>query len=163
MTVSTRIAVMREGRIAQLGEPREVYEAPQTRYVAEFIGDVNVLEGAAEAGAATLALTCGGRASLPGPAAGGAMAVAIRPEKVSIARAPQGETVAAAARDDRLAGVVEDIAYLGDISVFHVRLADGARVKATRTNRRRAGADEITWDDPVELAWDPSAVVPLAD
>ena len=62
MTVSTRLAVMKEGRIAQLGEPRQVYETPASRYVAEFIGDVNLLEGTADA-EGDVALSCGGRAA----------------------------------------------------------------------------------------------------
>lgn len=158
MTVSTRIAVMREGRVAQLGEPRQIYEAPSSRYVAEFIGDVNILAGRAEADG-TVELEAGGRVRLTGaaPAAGRDVALALRPEKLSIARA-EGP-----AAENALAGQVEDIAYLGDISIYHVRLAGGALVKAARTNRIRAEEAEITWEDPVHLAWDPSAAVLLLD
>jgi putrescine transport system ATP-binding protein len=58
-------------------------------------------------------------------------------------------------------GVVEDIAYMGDISIFRVRLPGGALVKATRTNRVRLQSQTIVWEDPVRLSWDPQAVVPL--
>jgi putrescine transport system ATP-binding protein len=168
MTVSTRLAVMREGRIAQLGPPREVYEAPRTRYVAEFIGDVNVLTGRVlDRAAGRIALDGGGEADLghAAAAAGAAVELAIRPEKIVIERA--GE---AAARSDeagrngapnRLYGRVEDIAYLGNTSVFHVRLAGGGLVQVQRTNRFRAVEETVTWDDPVRLAWDGEALVEL--
>ncbi|MEM7529634.1 MAG: ABC transporter ATP-binding protein [Pseudomonadota bacterium] len=159
MTVSTRIAVMRDGGVAQLGEPREIYEAPRSRYVAEFIGDVNILEGVAEAGAVHLA--AGGMARAPGTetlSAGGEAVLAVRPEKIAISPAmPGGSAV-----ENTLAGTVEDIAYLGDISVYPVRLATGGIVKATRTNLVRADESEITWEDPVTLSWDASAAVLLS-
>ncbi|MEO1315747.1 MAG: ABC transporter ATP-binding protein [Pseudomonadota bacterium] len=160
MTVSTRIAVMREGQVAQLGEPREVYEKPNDRYVAEFIGDVNIFEGQAEGGVLRLgegaSLQARGTETLSD---GTKAAVAIRPEKISIARGDE-----AGAGKNRLVGAVEDIAYLGDISVFHVRLAGqgGGVVKATRTNRVRGEEAEITWEDPVTLSWDVSAGVLLS-
>ncbi len=162
MTVATRLAVMREGRIAQLGEPREVYEGPNSRYVAEFIGDVNILEGAAEDPAAgTVALKAGGsvRAGRPIEAArGAAVAVALRPEKLLIEK--RGDD-APAPGENALDGVVEDIAYMGDVSVYKVRLTDGSRARALRTNRVRLQEQTILWEDPVRLSWDAQAVVPL--
>ncbi|MGF1551003.1 MAG: ABC transporter ATP-binding protein [Paracoccaceae bacterium] len=159
MTVSSRIAVMNEGRVEQLGEPREVYEAPRTRYVAEFIGDVNLFEGSAE-GDGRLALDDGAVVALPERRDGGErLAIAVRPEKMTLAREPEGTRA-----ENELAGRVEDIAYLGDVSVYHVRLDRGGRIaKATRTNRVRGAEGEITWGDRVVLGWDPSATVMLAD
>ncbi len=160
MTVSTRLAVMREGRIAQLGPPREVYEAPRTRYVAEFIGDMNILTGSvADRAAGRIALDHGGEADL-GHAAeapeGGAVELGIRPEKILVERA-DGEEPA----PNRLYGRIEDIAYLGNTSVFHVRLAGGGLVQVQRTNRFRAVAESVTWEDAVRLSWDGEALVEL--
>jgi putrescine transport system ATP-binding protein len=161
MTVSTRLAVMQEGRIAQMGEPHEVYEAPRTRYVAEFIGDVNILEGAVEnPGSGAVRLAAGGIAELArgeGPASG-AVVLALRPEKIAIERLDESGEV----RPNTLDGSVEDIAYLGDMSVYNVRLDGGMLVKVARTNRFRAFEEPITWEDRVRLSWDPSAVVVLA-
>ncbi|MEM6677419.1 MAG: ABC transporter ATP-binding protein [Pseudomonadota bacterium] len=173
MTVSSRIAVMREGTVAQLGEPREVYEAPQSRYVAEFIGDVNILEGVARDGA--VALASGGQVRARGTeelADGTTAALAVRPEKLSITKLEPGAALTAEG-ENRLSGTVEDIAYMGDISIYHVRLPGSETgmgavpgpgiVKVTRTNRLRANETEITWEDPVALAWDTSAAVLLAE
>jgi putrescine transport system ATP-binding protein len=163
MTVSTRLAVMRDGRIAQLGPPREVYEEPRTRYVAEFIGDVNILRGAVtDRAAGRIALEAGGEAGL-GHAAeaaeGGPVELAIRPEKIVIERAGDGTQ---AATPNRLHGRIEDIAYLGNTSVFHVRLTGGALIQVQRTNRFRAVEETVTWDDAVRLSWDGDALVELA-
>ncbi len=164
MTVSTRLAVMREGRIAQLGPPREVYEAPRTRYVAEFIGAVNVLTGRVTSRAAgRIALDAGGEADLghgSDAAEGGTVEMAVRPEKIVIERAC-GTAGAEDAAPNRLYGRIEDIAYLGNTSIFHVRLAGGGLVQVQRTNRFRAVEEAVTWDDPVRLGWDGEAIVEL--
>jgi len=162
MTVATRLAVMREGRLAQVGEPREVYDAPTTRYTAEFIGDVNIMEGVLadpEAGRVTLgeggAPVEAGRAVAAPP--GAPVAVALRPEKLVLERADAGPAPAV----NTLEGTVEDIAYMGDVSVYRVRLADGRLVRAIRTNRVRLQSQTIVWEDAVRLSWDPQAVVVL--
>jgi len=160
MTVSTRLAVMREGQIAQLGEPHHVYEAPNSRYVAEFIGDVNILEGAVEsAGGGTIRLADGGVAELGGARdlPDGDVALALRPEKIAIERQAGDASLGANALD----GKVEDIAYLGDMSVYNVRLDSGALIRVARTNRFRAFEEPITWEDRVRLTWDGSALVVL--
>jgi putrescine transport system ATP-binding protein len=159
MTVSTRLAVMRDGRIAQLGEPHEVYEMPNSRYVADFIGDVNILEGSVEdVAAGTIRLEAGGIARLgDGRGLGaGRVALALRPEKIAIRR--PDETAAGA---NTLDGTIEDIAYLGDMSIFNVRLDGGALVRVARTNRFRALEEPVTWEDRVRLGWDGSALVVL--
>jgi putrescine transport system ATP-binding protein len=162
MTVSTRLAVMRDGQIAQLGEPHQVYEAPNSRYVAEFIGDVNILEGVVgDAGGGAIRLADGGVAELGGARGlpGGAVALALRPEKIAIERWAEDAERGANALD----GKVEDIAYLGDISIYNVRLDSGALVRVARTNRFRALEEPISWEDPVRLTWDGSALVVLGD
>lgn len=160
MTVSTRIAVMQEGRIAQIGEPHEIYEAPATRYVAEFIGDVNILEGRAQDPATgRVALAIGGEAELgPGRVTGGATALALRPEKIAIEIAREDTAPGVNA----CTGLVEDIAYLGDMSIYHVRLAAGPVIKVARTNRIRALEEPIDWESRVRLSWDAKSLVPLA-
>jgi len=163
MTVSTRLAVMNEGRIAQLGEPHAVYEAPASRYVAEFIGDVNILEGTvADPASGRVALAHGGVADLGGDRHGlgrGPVALALRPEKIAIATANADH----AADTNALDGRVEDIAYLGDMSVYHVRLDGGGLVRVARTNRVRALEEPITWETRVRLTWDGASAVVLAD
>ena len=160
MTVSTRLAVMRDGQIAQLGEPHQVYEAPNSRYVAEFIGDVNILEGSVEdTGSGMIRLADGGMAQLGGACeiASGAVALALRPEKIAIERLADASALGPNALD----GEVEDIAYLGDMSVYNVRLDSGALVRVARTNRFRAFEEPISWEDRVRLTWDGSALVVL--
>ncbi|MFN3614592.1 MAG: ABC transporter ATP-binding protein [Rubrimonas sp.] len=163
MTVATRLAVMRDGQIAQLGEPREVYDAPTTRYVAEFIGDVNIFEGRVE-DPATGSIRLDGvaapvRAGRALPyAAGAPVAVALRPEKLVLERPEEGPPPA----ENTLDGVVEDIAYLGDMSIYRVRLPGGGLARVARTNRVRLQSQTIVWEDPVRLSWDAQAVVPLA-
>jgi putrescine transport system ATP-binding protein len=165
MTVSTRLAVMREGRIAQLGPPREVYEAPRTRYVAEFIGDVNILHGSvADRAAGRIALDGGGEADLghrAEAAEGAAVELAIRPEKIVVERAGTDGAGTEPRAPNRLHGRIEDIAYLGNTSIFHVRLAGGGLVRVQRTNRFRAVEETVSWSDPVRLGWDGEALVEL--
>ncbi len=175
MTVSTRLAVMRDGRIAQLGVPRDVYEEPATRYVAEFIGDVNILSGrVTNRASGRISLDAGGEADLGHAAtAEGPVDLAVRPEKIVIERANGARDPA----PNRLFGRIEDIAYLGNTSVFHVRLdgagsggdgADGADpsggslIQVQRTNRFRSVDEEVSWGDPVRLDWDGDALVELA-
>ena len=164
MVLATRIAVMRDGRIAQLGEPREIYEEPVDRYVAEFIGDVNILEGRVEDPAQGLIRVPGcetpvraGRALAA--AAGAPIAIALRPEKLVIERPDEQAPHEA----NQIEGVVEDIAYLGDMSIYHIRLDTGGLARVARTNRIRLQRQTIVWEDRVRLHWDPQAVVPLAE
>jgi putrescine transport system ATP-binding protein len=155
MTMSDRIAVMRGGRILQLGAPREVYEYPNSRAVAGFIGAANLLDGevvAVETGTATIRLSATGTtiaaASEAAVSRGDAVTVMVRPEKIQASTGPLGGANA-------LSGTVRDIAYLGDMSVFHVDIADGFRVQVALANRRHADEMPITWDDTVYLAWHP--------
>ncbi|MCC7276218.1 MAG: polyamine ABC transporter ATP-binding protein [Alphaproteobacteria bacterium] len=154
MTMSSRIAVMDAGRIVQVGTPAEIYEHPRSRFVAGFIGLVNLLEGRVE-GSADGLITVRSDA-LPAPLAvadagdwapGSVAAVAVRPEKIVISRTPPAATANVAA------GVVRDIAYLGDLSIYHVETAEGRRLVATRPNLRVADEPPFTWDDPVHLSW----------
>jgi putrescine transport system ATP-binding protein len=164
MTVSTRMAVMNEGQVAQLGTPGEMYEYPASRFVADFLGDVNLLEGrvveagreqvrvhSPEAGCDILADR--GDGLVPGET----VWVAIRPEKFALAKEPPPGDGAANSVD----GEVWDIGYLGDVSVYHVRLAGGAVVRCTQANRLRLVERPVTWEDRVWLTWAPDASVIL--
>jgi len=162
MTVADRIAVMNAGRIAQLGPPAEVYEQPVSRWVAEFIGDINLLEGkVAEttAGHTVVTLADGGRLRVSQAVAakpGATVWVALRPEKVEIAAKE-----AADAGENCLAGRVDDIGYLGDMSVYKVTLDNGLKMKAATANRTRLIQRPIGWGDRVRLSFAPEAGVVL--
>ncbi len=164
MTVSSRIAVMNEGKIEQVGPPAEVYEYPLNRYVADFIGDVNMLEGKVS-GYTEQGLVLQVSDSCPDiriqtaqrPPLGSTGWISIRPEKVAISldqTAEQGNAVQ---------GEVFDIAYTGNISTYHVRLADGSMIKAQTANYRKRANHEITWESRVWLQWRETAGVFLAE
>jgi putrescine transport system ATP-binding protein len=170
MTVAHRIAVMDRGEIVQVATPAEIYEQPQSRWVAAFIGDINLIEGGVVAidTAGAVIEDGGGRryrvAEAAGAAVGARVAVALRPEKLRIAPlAPLAPLAAAATADGENAvrGRVWDIGYLGDISIYQVRLADGTRMKASVANVTRLVERPIGWDDEVVLSWAPSAAVLL--
>ncbi|MGE5547021.1 MAG: ABC transporter ATP-binding protein [Solirubrobacterales bacterium] len=158
MTMSTRIAVMDAGRIMQVGRPHEVYEYPANRMVAEFIGLANLFEGevAEVTGAALLVRADGvdGPVAAAGAAERGArVTVMVRPEKIVMTReAPAGPA---------LKGKVAEIAYLGDVSIYQVRLASGRLVQVTSANLRHTAEPAVTWEDEVYLAWHPGNAVVL--
>jgi putrescine transport system ATP-binding protein len=162
MTVAHRIAVMDRGRIVQVDTPAQIYEQPNSRYVAGFVGDVNLIEGRLvstgpsgsridSAAGVTLAL-----AQRVDAAAGATVWVALRPEKMRIA----AEQPSAA--DNRVAGRVSEIAYLGSVSVYQVRLDNGFMLKAKVANLTRLIERPIGWDERVWLSWTPDAGVVLA-
>jgi putrescine transport system ATP-binding protein len=162
MTVADRISVMDHGKIVQIAPPADIYEAPNSRYVADFIGSVNMLEGTAtavEGGAIELAAQHGLtlRVESTAPVTKGQTAwFAVRPEKVRIGHdAPAGATANA------VAGEVLDIAYFGDMTLYNVRLASGDLVRASQLNAERTVERPITWDDKVWLSWTPDAGVIL--
>jgi putrescine transport system ATP-binding protein len=163
MTMADRIAVMEGGRLAQVAAPAEIYEQPNSRYVAAFVGDVNLIEAKVAAVAANeTTLTSG---AFPAPIrvgqkvearAGDTVWLALRPEKMRISRAAPAQ-----ANANFTEGVVHDIAYLGDFSIYHVRLADGSLLKAAQPNLTRLVERPIGWDDKVCLSWMPDAGVVL--
>lgn len=164
MTVADRVAVMDRGRIVQVATPAEVYEEPNSRYVADFIGDINIVEGrvtACENGIVRLAT---GEAARPievaqplDAAVGDTAWFAIRPEKIALSLDPPADATVNA-----VAGEVWDIGYLGDVSIYHVRLADGSTLKSTVTNRTRLVERPITWEDRVWLSWSRDGGIILA-
>lgn len=164
MTVADRIAVMDEGKLIQVATPTEIYEQPATRYVADFIGDVNFLEGRIaavrdnEIELASAEVACPILVSGEGVSAdSGAPAwLAIRPEKMRISHEAPAD-----ASSNCVKGKVWDIAYLGDLSIYHVRLANGHVIKSSQTNVTRLVERPITWEDEVYLSWPRDAGVVL--
>lgn len=162
MTISTRIGVMEEGRIRQTGTPTEIYEYPNSLYVADFIGEMNIFEGIVledepdhvliQSPAAGCDLYVSHSASAPVNAH---VSVAIRPEKVRLSLEPF------AGGRNMTRGIVRDIAYLGDLSVYHIELSSSMRVRATVTNQVRLTERVINWDDEVYLSWRPESGVVL--
>jgi putrescine transport system ATP-binding protein len=162
MTLADRIAVMDKGTIRQLGPPAEVYERPNSRFVAGFIGSINMFEGEVVAEGGELAVTVpalGGTLRVSEIAAqpGDKVTLAIRPEKISISR----DRPAAA---NCLAGSVKDLAYFGKDSLFRVALPAGALVSVNNVNRDRGrNADSVDWGQEVWLSFAPSAAIVLKD
>ncbi|MFZ2388923.1 MAG: polyamine ABC transporter ATP-binding protein [Polaromonas sp.] len=160
MTMASRIAVMSHGRVLQVGTPREIYEHPNSRFVADFIGNVNLFEGQltldeadrCEVTTAQGIVNVGHGIS---GTAGMAVAVAVRPEKIHIAkeRPPVMQNL--------FAGKVREIAYFGSYNTFIVEMPDGRTVKITETNTTRHDSSVITWEDTVFFWWDDSAPVVL--
>jgi putrescine transport system ATP-binding protein len=163
MTMSTRIGLMNEGRILQIGGPTEIYEYPNSKYVANFIGSVNLFDGIlveeqsdcviVKSTAMEKNLYVSHAASVP---VGAQISVAIRPEKVMLTTTPpKGEY-------NWTSGVVKDIVYLGDVSIYHVKLRSGITILATVANLVRAAERPIQWEDEVYLYWKPENGIVLA-
>jgi putrescine transport system ATP-binding protein len=161
MTVAHRMAVMHRGRIVQVGTPAEVYEQPNSRYVASFVGDVNLIEGRlTETGpsGSRIDSAAGGKLAVKqrvAAAAGATVWVALRPEKLRVATAPP------AANENCVAGRIAEIAYLGNVSIYKVRLDNGFIMKAQLPNLTRVVERPIGTNDRVWLSWTPDAGVVL--
>jgi putrescine transport system ATP-binding protein len=169
MTMATRIGVMSEGKILQIGAPSDIYETPNCRFVADFIGTVNLFKGAVvrdepdhvviETPECKHYISHG----ITGTA-GMEVHVAVRPEKMSItANLPaDSERESAAEVGFNIAqGVIEDLAYLGSLTTYHVKLDTGMVVKVTHTNAARHNATQLTWGDKAYVWWCGSDVVVL--
>ncbi len=164
MTMADRIAVMSHGKVAQIATPAEIYEAPNSRFVADFIGDVNILEGnvsSASSGIIEIAVDPAIMlriASSDTPVEGSRASLAIRPEKLRITPRPPANASVNAAE-----GEIWDIAYLGDMTVFHVKLKNGQVVKASSLNAVRAVEEPFAYDQNVWVSFDENAGVLLKD
>lgn len=161
MTMSSRIAVMNKGYIAQVGTPTEIYEWPNSRFTAGFIGSINSFEGRVVENETDHCLVRSEEAGCDlyinhpatiGP--GTACWVAIRPEKIAISKEPPAD---ASATRNQTTGTVREIAYLGDVSIYDVDLDSGKRVRVTAPNVTRRTELPITWEDRVYLSWRPFA------
>jgi putrescine transport system ATP-binding protein len=160
MTLSSRIGLMEHGEIVQVGTPSEMYEYPSSRFVAEFIGSVNMFEGRlVEDEPSYVRIGCDdlevpiyvdhGVSSAPGAT----VWAAIRPEKITLSRErPQRA-------DNWASAVVQDIAYMGDVSIYLLRLDSGKVVRVTQPNTYRHTDDRYTWDERLYLGWEPEGPV----
>ena len=169
MTLGTRLGVMNHGRIVQVGTPSDIYESPATRFVADFIGSVNMFAGEVYANGAdglcirSADLGCTVRAErAAGSAAGATVWTAIRPEKIQIARAPAANGAAAPA-ENLVAGTVREIAYMGDTSIYLVRLDSGSMLRVTLPNVLRGAERPIAREERVWLSWHGSSPVVLTE
>jgi putrescine transport system ATP-binding protein len=163
MTLSTRIGVMEAGRIVQIGTPKDIYEYPNCKFVAEFIGNVNMFPGqmvedepdhvriATPEMEGTIYVNHGVSA-----ASDAVVWAAVRPEKIQLSVEPPQQT------DNVTRGVVKEIAYMGDMSVYLVQLGTGKMMRVTQPNAHRH-ADDITWDQQVYLHWHASSPVVLIE
>jgi putrescine transport system ATP-binding protein len=167
MTMATRIAVMSEGKVLQIGAPSEVYETPATRFVADFIGNVNLMDGTlVEDEADHCVIDCGDIKHLVGHGitgtAGMKVSVAVRPEKIHLSRhapAHEGEAGGRGAEFNCAKGVVKNLAYFGSFTVYHVELEGGRLLKVSQNNTQRYRDDDLTWGDPAWAHWSRQAQV----
>ena len=154
MTMATRIALMDAGRIRQVGTPDEIYESPTSRFAAEFIGSINMFDGRIEEDEADyitiispslpVAIYVGhGVSGFEGQEVG----YGVRPEKMVISKEEPGQPY------NKAQGKIEDIAYFGSHSVFHVRLPSGYKVMANFANQQRWASEGMTWGDEVWVYW----------
>jgi len=160
MTLSTRVGLMNHGEIVQVGTPSEIYEYPNSRFVAEFIGSVNMFEGRLiEDEPSYVRIECD---DLEAPiyvdhgvsgAPGATVWAAVRPEKITLSRDKP------TAADNWAGALVGDIAYMGDVSIYLLKLDSGKVVRVTQPNVYRHAEDRITWDERVYLSWHPSSPV----
>jgi putrescine transport system ATP-binding protein len=163
MTLSSRIGVMEAGRIVQTGTPKDIYEYPNCKYVAEFIGNINVFQGtmiddepdhvriASPEMEGTIYVNHGVSA-----ASDAVVWAAVRPEKIQLSVEPPQQ------QDNVTRGVVKEIAYMGDMSIYLVQLSTGKMMRVTQPNAYRH-ADDITWDQQVYLHWHASSPVVLLE
>ena len=162
MTLSDRIAVMEEGEFVQIGTPNSIYEHPNSKFVADFIGNINMFDAKViSSDEQGLNITCkalGGDILMQNPSQAihaTDLSVALRPEKVIIDKQqPSNENI------DYVSGVVEEFGYFGNLSIFRVRTAYGDIIQVSKQNRVRI-EDTITWEDQVYLSWEPESLIVL--
>ena len=169
MTMATRIGVMSEGKILQIGRPREIYETPNCRFVADFIGSVNLFKGQVSVDEADHVVIKGPECrhyishGITGTL-GMQVDIAVRPEKMVLQTEPPLASERDSAAEDghnQVQGVIADIAYLGSLTTYHVRLASGLVLKVTQTNAARHTSVPLASGDGVWVWWGGSDVVVL--
>jgi putrescine transport system ATP-binding protein len=162
MTMASRIAVMSKGRVLQVGTPEEIYEHPRNKFVADFIGNVNLFNGQIsvdETDHCVVSTALGdmhvghgvsGSVNMP-------VTLAVRPEKIEISKARPDANI------NVFTGQVKEIAYFGSYNTYIVKASDGSKVKITEANTSRHELSDITWEDNVFFWWSDSAAVVLRD
>jgi len=161
MTMASRIAIMSEGRFLQVGPPAEIYETPATRFVADFIGNVNLMDGTlAVDEPAHVEIECADCRHWVGHGITGsqgmAVTVALRPEKIHISRQAPTDTAFNAVQ-----GTVKEMSYFGSFTVYHLQLPSGALLKVSQANTQRHREDAVTWGDTVWAHWSRTAHIVL--
>ncbi len=164
MILSTRIAVMEKGRFEQVGPPKVVYEYPCNRFVADFIGTINMFEGIVidVADGAVLVESADAGRELSAPASaqyqkGEKIFIVVRPEKIFLSKSePDNED------DTRLPGVVYDLGYFGNLSLYRIRLETGKVIQVSAQNRQRSAERHLEWDDEVFISWRTDSAIALA-
>jgi spermidine/putrescine transport system ATP-binding protein len=157
LTMSDRIAVMDEGKVLQVGSPEEIYERPSTRFVADFIGETNILEGTAEEiNGESIVVSLEGQAMVKAHCnvpvkVGQAVGVVIRPEQFSL-----GE-------NSMLKGRVEEMIYIGTDTRYIIRLTDKTSVTVREQNLDRSQARLYQKGDEVGLKWNPAQALVLTE
>ena len=163
MTMASRIAIMSKGRVLQVGTPEEIYEHPRNKFVADFIGNVNLFAGKLTVDepdrcAATTAIGevhvghgVSGTLNMP-------VSIAVRPEKIEISK-----TRPEHALFNLFQGKVKEIGYLGSYTTYILQAGDGSKVRVTEANTTRQDLTDITWEDDVYFWWDDNAAVVLRD
>jgi putrescine transport system ATP-binding protein len=160
MTMASRIAIMSEGRFLQVGAPAEVYETPASRFVADFIGNVNLMDGTLQVDAPDhVIIDCADCRHYVGHGITGtegmAVSVALRPEKIHLSRSAPDDAFNA------VQGTIKERSYFGSFTVYHLELASGASLKVSQANVRRHHDEAFTWGDVVWAHWSRSAHVVL--
>lgn len=164
MTLSTRIAVMNKGQFVEIGTPTDIYEYPQSRFTANFIGSINIFEGVVEKDRpdshvvrcedAGCDLLIDRDSSIH---AGESVGVAIRPEKIEVSKEKPADH-----HFNTVRGKILDFGYLGNLSVYNVELDSGKIVKASAPNRNRISKHRVDWNDMVYLSWEAANTVVLS-
>jgi putrescine transport system ATP-binding protein len=160
MTMASRVAVMSEGRFLQVGPPSEIYETPATRFVADFIGNVNLMDGTLEVDEPDhVIIACADCKHYVGHGITGSVGMpvtaALRPEKIHLTRQQPADPF------NTVRGTVKEMSYFGSFTVFHLQLASGALLKVSLSNTQRHRDDEFTWGDQLWAHWSRSAHVVL--
>jgi putrescine transport system ATP-binding protein len=156
--MASRIAVMSEGRFLQVGAPAEIYETPATRFVADFIGNVNLMDGTlVEDEADHVVIDCGDMRHRVGHGITGTrgmpVTVALRPEKIRIRRDALKAPPSAEPAVNRAHGTIRDIAYFGSYTVYHLQMASGRIVKISQSNVERQPGAPLGWGDAAWASW----------
>ncbi|QSI75512.1 MULTISPECIES: ABC transporter ATP-binding protein [Niveibacterium] len=160
MTMASRIAIMSEGNILQIGAPSEVYETPANRFVADFIGNVNLMDGTLiDDNPDHVIIECADCKHYVGHGITGnegmPVSVAVRPEKIHVTRErPEGEY-------NHVRGTIKDMVYFGSHTVYHIQLGSGLVLKVSESNIARHRDDPLTWGDEVWASWTPLSQVVL--
>ncbi len=172
LSMASRIAVINKGDVAQLALPSDLYEYPANRFVADFVGSVNIFEGKLtvdERDKAVVDCPEVGKVYMNHGVTGphdATVWVAIRPEKITLHKPGLGKAIAAAAKDSpeghNLArGTIKGMSYLGDITLYEIKLDSGAVIRVSRPNLSRTDQEDFTWDDKVSMHWNSASPVVL--